>query len=310
MRSETSSHFPAANTRRIGVNMDSTSSPLVVFFKLLAIIFIAEAGVMFLLPVILPQSVDAGTEAFVDSCLLTLLTAPLVWWVIIGPLQASAAAEKMSAVAQIATGVAHELRNPLTAVKMLVQTQREQPQVCAALAEDLTIIEDEVRRMERSIQTFLDFARPRAPERRPLDPADIVCRTFALLEPRARNQQVSFELLKPDSPLTVQADSEQLLQLLLNLCLNALDAMPDGGSLVVELQQVDRVVRILVRDTGPGIDAQVLARLFQPFVTSKETGVGIGLVICERIAQAHRGRLRGENPGSGACFTLELPASS
>jgi two-component system sensor histidine kinase HydH len=290
--------------------MDSISSPLNVLVKLLAIVFIAEAGVMFVLPAILPTSVAAGTEAFVDSCLLTFLTAPLVWWVIIGPLKASAAAEKMTAVAQIATGVAHELRNPLTAVKMLVQTQRELPDVSDQLAEDLTIIEDEVRRMERSIQTFLDFARPQAPERRPLDPNDVVRRTFSLIEPRARNQKVTFELQEPAEPLTIEADGEQLLQLVLNLCLNALDAMPDGGTLVVGSQQLNGTVQLSVRDTGPGIEPHVLAKLFQPFVTSKETGVGIGLVICKRIAEAHRGRLRGENLEDGACFTLEIPAMS
>jgi two-component system sensor histidine kinase HydH len=294
----------------ISANMDSTSTPLSVFIKLLAIVFIAEAGVMYMLPVVLPRSTAAGTEAFVDSCLLTLLTAPLVWWVIIGPLRASAAAEKMAAVAQIATGVAHELRNPLTAVKMLVQTQRELPDVGDQLAEDLTIIEDEIRRMERSIQTFLDFAKPQAPRRRPTNPTDVVRLAFALVEPRARNQRVDLKLIEPETPLTVEADSEQLLQLFLNLCLNALDMMPDGGTLIVESQQVDKLVSISVRDTGRGIEPEVLSRLFQPFVTSKETGVGIGLAICKRIAEAHRGRIRGENLVQGACFTLELPAKS
>ena len=100
------------------------------------------------------------------------------------------------------------------------------------------------------------------------------------------------------------------LQLTLNLCLNALDAMPDGGALVVAWKQVDGTVRISVRDTGQGIDPRVLGQLFQPFITSKEAGVGIGLVICKRIAEVHRGRLRGENLADGACFTLELPAKS
>ncbi len=288
-------------------NMGSNSTPLIVFLKLLGIVFVAETGVMYLLPVLLPTSANAGTEAVVDSCLLTLLTAPLVWWVIIGPLRVSATAEKMAAVAQIATGVAHELRNPLTAVKMLVQTQRESPEASDQLAEDLMIIEDEVRRMERTIQTFLDFARPQAPERHPIDPADVVHRTFSLIEPRARNQGVCFELLQPDSPLTIEADPEQLLQLLHNLCINAMDVMPNGGSLMVRLEQVGNFATISVRDTGPGIAPSVLAKLFEPFVTNKEAGVGIGLVICKRIAETHRGKLRGENMHDGACFTLEIP---
>jgi len=237
-----------------------------------------------------------------------LLTAPLVWWVIIGPLRASATAEKMAAVAQIATGVAHELRNPLTAVKMLVQAQRELPEVSEHLAEDLTIIEDEIRRMERSIQTFLDFARPRDPERRTIDPADVVWRVFSLNEPRAKNQDVDLKLVEPEDGLSVKADSEQLFQILLNLCGNALDVMPNGGSVVVRLEQTDGVVRIVVQDSGPGIDPAIRPKLFQPFVTNKETGVGLGLLVCKRIAEAHGGSLRGETLAEGACFTLELPA--
>lgn len=290
--------------------MDSSASPFLVVVKLLAIVFIAEAGVMFLLPVILPESIDPGVEAFVDSCLLTLLTAPLVWWVIIGPLRASAAAEKLAVVAQIAAGVAHELRNPLTSVKMLVQSQRESPDVSEQLSEDLMVIEDEVRRMERSIQTFLDFARPREPERCAVDPADVVRRVFSLIEPRAKNQGVSLTLVGPDHPLTVHADWEQLFQVLLNLCGNALDVMPSGGSIIIRFEQTDGMVRLDVEDSGPGIDAELLTKLFQPFVTNKVAGVGLGLVICRRIAAAHGGTLRGRNAANGACFTLELPVKS
>lgn len=294
----------------LDASMDSSSMPLVVFMKLLAIVFIAEAGVMFVLPVILPESVDPGWEAFVDSCLLTLLAGPLVWWVIIGPLRASAAAEKLAVVAQMAAGVAHELRNPLTSVKMLVQSHRESPEASEPLAEDLEIIEDEIRRMERSIQTFLDFARPREPERQSIDPADVVQRVFSLIEPRTKNQDVDLKLEEADTGLSVHADAEQLFQVLLNLCGNALDVMPNGGSIAVRLEQTDCTVRIVVQDSGPGIDPAIRPKLFQPFVTNKEAGVGLGLLICKRIAEAHGGSLRAETLAKGACFTLELPANS
>ena len=294
----------------VDASIDASPAPWVVLLKLLAIVFIGEAGVMYLLPVILPASIDPGAEAFVDSCLLTLVTAPLVWWVIIGPLRASAAAEKLAVVAQMAAGVAHELRNPLTSVKMLVQSQREATDVSVQFAEDLGIIEDEIRRMERSIQTFLDFARPREPERRALNPADVIRRVFALVEPRARNQDVELKLVEPEQPLTVDADWQQLFQVFLNLCGNAFDAMPSGGTLELRLERTENFVRITVRDTGPGIDSGIVPRLFEPFVTNKEAGVGLGLVICRRIAEAHQGRLEGENLQQGACFTLELPAAS
>lgn len=289
--------------------MESPATPFSVVAKLLALVFIAEVAVMFVLPFALPAEVDSRLEALVDSCLLTMLTAPLVWWVIIGPLRASADAEKMAAVAQIATGVAHELRNPLTSVKLLVQSQREADDVSEQLAEDLQIIEDEIRRMERSIQTFLDFARPRRPERRDIDPADVVRRVFSLIKPRARNQGVALTLVEPDAPLTVHADWEQLFQVVLNLCGNALDEMPGGGAIEIQLEQADGAVRLVVQDTGPGIAPQIRPKLFQPFVTSKEAGVGLGMVICKRIAEAHGGSLQGRNLEQGACFTLELPGN-
>jgi signal transduction histidine kinase len=195
---------------------------------------------------------------------------------------------------------------------MLVQSQRESPDVAGQLAEDLEIIEEEIRRMERSIQTFLDFARPREPERRAVDPADVVRRVFSLIEPRAKNQRVDLKLIESESPLTIVADGEQLFQVVLNLCGNALDVMPSGGSLDVRVERSDGPVRggpvrIVVQDSGPGIDSAIQPKLFQPFVTNKEAGVGLGLVICQRIARAHHGRLWGESLASGACFTLELP---
>ena len=163
--------------------------------------------------------------------------------------------------------------------------------------------------MQRCLQTFLDFARPPRPERRPLDLASAVERTFALVAGRAQNQGVQLTFLPPESPPAVEADAEQIHQLLVNLTLNALDAMPLGGTLAVELRgPEDGQVELLVSDTGPGIAPEVLPRLFEPFVTTKETGLGLGLVVSRRIAEGHGGSLRACNrPGGGACFVLRLP---
>jgi two-component system sensor histidine kinase HydH len=216
-------------------------------------------------------------------------------------------AEQLAALGQLAAGVAHEIRNPLTSIKMLVQTLREDLEARGA-AEDLQIIEIEIRRMERCLQTFLDYARPPKPDFRPLDLAQPIGRTLALIGGRARQQHVSIDYTPPASPIVVTADSEQIQQLFVNLTLNALDVMPRGGGLTIAYRRLADQVEVSVCDTGPGIAIQLLPTLFKPFTSTKETGLGLGLVTSQRIAEAHGGSLVGHNqPDGGACFILRLP---
>ena len=121
---------------------------------------------------------------------------------------------------------------------------------------------------------------------------------------------MALEFTPPPAPVTVTADAEQIQQLLVNLTLNALDVMPRGGTLHIDLRQAGPAqAELCVRDTGPGIAVKVLPTLFQPFVSTKETGLGLGLVTSRRIAESHGGTLAASNqPGGGACFTLRLPA--
>jgi two-component system sensor histidine kinase HydH len=218
-------------------------------------------------------------------------------------------AEQLAAVGQVAAGVAHELRNPLTSVKMLVQTGLEgNGKPAAGLpAEDLAIIEHEVRRMEQCIQTFLDFARPPRSERRRNDLVTVLKRALLLVEGRARRQKVTLDVELPPEPLVLDIDSEQIHQVVVNLLLNALDAMPRGGTLRVSAGRHEDTVAVQVRDTGAGIAPRIRERLFEPFVSSKETGLGLGLSICKRLIEAHGGSIRGENQrGGGAVFTFTL----
>lgn len=145
-------------------------------------------------------------------------------------------AEQMAAIGQVAAGVAHELRNPLTSIKGLVQVNLREAAARGVPAEDLRVIEHEVRRMERTLQTFLDFARPPRPDRRRLDLADVVERVYALVGGRARKQRVALRFSRPEVPSWVDGDQDHLQQLILNLVLNALDAMPHGGAVEVELR--------------------------------------------------------------------------
>ena len=220
-------------------------------------------------------------------------------------------AEQMMAVGQVAAGVAHELRNPLTSIKGLVQVNLRELSARGLPVEDLEVIEHEIRRMEKTLQTFLDFARPPKPERRLHNLATIVERVLSLVGGRARKQQVILRFLQPESQAMAEVDGDQIQQLLLNLVLNALDAMPHGGDVEVDLRSpLDGFLEIYVRDTGPGIAPQIVAKVFESFVSSKETGVGLGLPLSRRIAEDHGGTLTAYNlPEKGACFQLRLPAA-
>ncbi len=210
-------------------------------------------------------------------------------------------AEQLAALGQLAAGVAHEIRNPLTSIKMLVQTGEP------LTAEDLAVIESEVRRMEGSLQMFLDYARPPKVERRPTELVGVVRRAFDLLRPRAERQKVEM-VVRAAGEVSLTADPNQLHQVMVNLGLNALDAMPTGGTLTATVTRQNRGVIVEVADTGPGIPPDILARLFEPFASGKDTGLGLGLVVCKRIAEDHGGNIRGGNgPTSGARFTITLP---
>ena len=217
-------------------------------------------------------------------------------------------AEQLAAVGQVAAGVAHELRNPLTSVKMLVQTALENHCGNGPPVEDLRLMEHEIRRMEQCIQMFLDFARPPRSERRRADLVEVTRRAIALVEGRARRQRVQLTTDLPGTAIYLLIDPEQIQQVVLNLLLNALDALPRGGTARVEVL-VGKEVLVRVSDTGPGIAPRIRERLFEPFVSSKETGVGLGLSICKRLIEAHGGTIRGENtPDGGAVFSFVLPA--
>ncbi len=236
-------------------------------------------------------------------------------------------AEQLAAVGQVAAGVAHELRNPLTSVKMLVQTGLEANRAAGLPPDDLAIMEHEIRRMEQRIQMFLDFARPPRSERRQADLISVLRQALALVEGRARKQKVTLAADLPVEPVSLMIDPDQIHQVMVNLLLNALDALPRGGTIYVSVRQGQGAaasdgtvfsrsrpaaqapqIEIQVRDTGPGIVPRVRERLFEPFVSTKETGVGLGLSICKRLVEAHGGTIRGDNaPEGGAMFWFTLP---
>jgi PAS domain S-box-containing protein len=219
-------------------------------------------------------------------------------------------AQQMTTLAQLATGVAHEIRNPLTAIKMLIQVNRAKFADEGLPTDDLELVETEIRRMEKSVNSLLDYARPEKSEFIAFTVQTVVRRTIQLIDGRCVAQGIDVTTVSPDETLSVVGDPSQIQQLLLNLSLNAIDAMPDGGILEIAAARSDSEIVITVSDTGAGIGDDVLGQLFSPFVTSKPNGVGLGLGICRRIAEAHHGTLDGANRVSGgARFRLTLPVS-
>jgi signal transduction histidine kinase len=248
-------------------------------------------------------------------------------------------AEQLAAVGQLAAGVAHELRNPLTSMKALVQMAQFSDEAPVLEGHDLQILQDEIDRMSALIESFLEYARPPQLERRPVELVTFCEQTLELVSARAQQKgvQVSAHL---GPPLLAEIDARQLRQVLLNLFENALDAMPAGGRLWVELQRSDfpplppqvdpwtafdeserrhaqgsaRVLNqsagftILVADNGCGLPESLGDNIFQPFVSTKETGLGLGLSICRRIVQAHGGEINcGRLPSGGAAFVVWIP---
>lgn len=270
--------------------------------------------------------------------------------------------EQLASLGQMAAGLAHELRNPLMPMKMLVQSAVQKGDDGPGLrGRSLQVMNEEIGRMETSLQAFLDFARPPQLEKNVFDMRTLCVQTLELVSARATAQEVKFVQRFPDHPVRVYADAGQFRQVLLNLVLNALDALPKGGTIDIKvearaddqsggrsavdavrlaefalaptgLRQVPRnsspdnplsrhslakssrpeLVEggwciVTVRDTGTGMPPELVERIFEPFVTTKETGHGLGLSTCRRVVQAHGGSITAANrPEGGALFSFRI----
>jgi signal transduction histidine kinase len=226
--------------------------------------------------------------------------------------------EQLAAVGQLAAGIAHELRNPLMPMKMLVQAALDRGDDKGLSGRQLEVVEQEIGRLEQAIQSFLDFAKPVPPEKTTFDLVHSVEQSLELVAGRAEQQAVYVREQLPETPVLVEADAAQIRQVLLNLLLNALDALPYGGEIVVSVEGPSRVhapnggpewTTIRIADSGVGVPEEILGRVFEPFVTTKETGTGLGLPICRRIVTEHGGEIACVNrPEGGAEFIIRLPS--
>jgi signal transduction histidine kinase/uncharacterized protein with PQ loop repeat len=224
--------------------------------------------------------------------------------------------ERLAALGQMAAGLAHEIRNPLGSIKgaaqYLLPAEGAKPD---ASSEFLQIIVEEVNRLNKIVSQFLDYARPYRGDQSPLDINMLVRKTVQLLEREEGAARVEITTNLADLP-QARADAEQLRQVFLNLLLNALQAMPNGGKMHVStsLRKATRrgataaFLEVRFRDTGVGIPAGDLKNLFVPFFTTKEDGTGLGLPISQRIVENHGGTIEVRSrPGQGSTFIVLLP---
>lgn len=228
--------------------------------------------------------------------------------------------QQLAAIGRLAAALAHEMRNPLTPVKMLVQMALNRGDGSGLTEHELQIISTEIGRLERSIQSFLDFARPPRLERRRADLKQTANEAVDLVMGRCHSQDIALTTDFPREPYWLVHDPTQIKQVVLNLLLNALDVLPPQGQLRVVIRKQfsqaetcadPRVVTgtwLRVTDNGPGIAPEDTQRIFEPFATSKESGTGLGLAISRRIVEAHGGTISVESQlGAGATFSIWLP---
>jgi signal transduction histidine kinase len=229
--------------------------------------------------------------------------------------------DRLAALGEMAAGLAHEIRNPLGAIKAAAQYlaepggETEHPN-----AEFLDIIVEETDRLDRVVSAFLDFARPAKGHPAPVDVKGAVQRTMQLLGPELEAAGCAWSLEVDTSLPLVRIDVEQLRQVLINLVKNAVQAMPHEGEVKVLLTRRVRAspgggprtwVQLRVTDSGPGIPEDILPKLFVPFVTTKDRGTGLGLAISQRIVNASGGRIEVRTQvGRGTTFIIHLPAES
>ena len=216
--------------------------------------------------------------------------------------------EKLKAVSTLAAGMAHEIKNPLTAIKTFGEYLPERHNDPAFVKQFSEILDHEVNRIQRIVQELLTFAKPKPPQLKPVDLAPLINSTLNLLSGDLRKRQVQWTTNCQHNGVTFKADSDQLRQVLINLIQNAADAMPGGGNLTISTQANDGYLELIISDTGQGIPKELLPRIFDPFVTTKEHGNGLGLAMVHSIIQAHRGTIRAAStPGRGTTFTVRLP---
>jgi len=217
-------------------------------------------------------------------------------------------AEHLATLGELAAGLAHEIRNPLAGIAGVIEiVSRDLPAASPARAV-IHDVKQEVTQINRILTDLLETARPRAPKVRLSDLNVTAEHSVMLARQQALTKPIQIELAKSAAPLEVEHDSDQIHQVLLNLLLNAIQAIHGKGSVRVAVSSQDGMAAVSVADTGHGIPADALPNIFRPFFTTKGEGTGLGLSLARRIVEDHDGRIEvTSKPDEGTRFTVLLP---
>jgi signal transduction histidine kinase len=219
--------------------------------------------------------------------------------------------ERLALVGRLLASVSHELNNPLQAIQNALFLLKEESGLSMQGRQDLGIVLSEAERMAALIERLRSAYRPiREKDFQPVLLNNLIEDVYALISTHMRHKDISFEFIPDPDLQPVSGISDQLRQVVLNLFLNAVEVMQPGGRLTVQTQNLleQNEVHFSVKDSGSGIDAEILPQIFDAFITSKHTGTGLGLTITHDILEQHRGRIIAENhPEGGAIFHVWLP---
>lgn len=217
-------------------------------------------------------------------------------------------AEKLASLGELAAGIVHEVRNPLASIKGAVEILEDQKIAAPSRLEFAELAKTEVDRLDKLVGEFLRFARPATLTVELSDVNDIIRSVVSLLENQAALQGISTKTVLDENLPDIMVDREQIRQVILNLSINGLQSMPNGGDLIIRSLWRDELYVVEVEDTGGGIDKEILPKIFDPFFTTKADGIGLGLSIAHKVAFQHDGKLKISKKPDGALFVLELPA--
>lgn len=222
--------------------------------------------------------------------------------------------QRVTAITQLAAGVAHELGNPLNALSIRLQLlkrklERGSPEkIEEATRQFVDIADQELARLDAIVKNFLSAVRPTQLELAPVNLPDLLVSAAGFLEPELKAKDISIELDFPELVPTIMGDAGQLTQAFFNLIKNAMQAMPNGGKLTISCRVDDVYVHLRFADNGKGLTREELSRLMEAYYTTKPGGHGLGLLIVDRIVRSHGGDLAIDGkPGEGAAFTISLP---
>jgi len=221
--------------------------------------------------------------------------------------------EQYSEIAQLAGALAHEIKNPLSVIRMNMDLLAEdfsppQDQRDRRALSKIEVVQQQCQRLQNLLNDFLRFARTQNLELTPADLNDLVGRVLRFIGPQAAQQDIEIiEYLDTDLP-SIMLDDETLHAALLNLTLNAVQAMPEGGTFTVRTRETRQGVALDLIDTGCGMSDETARHMFEPFYTTKDGGSGLGLPLAQKIIAAHGGRIDVQSEvGRGTKFTLEFP---